>query len=532
MTETKRDFFEELFDRTTFNQRRMILLLNETNGSWVTAQWLSEKLSMSKRATLGVMNELSDKINEINPEKFHFEFSRGRGVRLQMEKDADVHQLAAEVVRSCHTVRIFEELLTEEFDNIRNYALDNYISESTVRRCLSRIRHLLKRYHIELGRENNHLVGEEQQIRMFMMTFFWSIYRGRSWPFKHVNEQRVETYVDQVLNSEFTVHPKIPYAYKKQVAYIFAEGIIRARKGKLVKFSPEVTQHITINALYPRFESIMSGVDDVSDIKISEIPFFFLVWLSMSKTTEIFTEPVLSKLIEDQAEKQTQIYQATEWMLSRFQEKYFVISQEKIWRFRACVLSSHCFAYYFKGFNMDTTGNTYKEIFSENFPCLIQKTSCFIDDLYQESKNPIFLEKDYLLIPYLKNILFLDDPCKYEVPITMLVESDMPSLLTNNLIQQINGYFSYLYNLTVADSLESEASEVDILLTTGILKDIEKTHPEAEVVVVGKKLSVGDLEKISQALKEVSEKKRSDLSIREGNLDDAFFENQIKNNLI
>lgn len=507
MSETKKDFFEELFDRTTFNQRRMILLLNETDGYWVTAQWLSEQLSMSKRATLGVVSDLAGKINLIDPEKFHFEFSRGRGVRLLIEKDADVHQLVAEVVRNCHTVRIFEELLTEDFDNVRNYALDNFISESTVRRCLYRIQNLLKRYHIELGRENNRLIGEERQIRMFMMIFFWSIYRGRSWPFKHVNEQRVEAYVDQVLNSEFTVHPKIPYAYKKQVAFIFAEGIIRARKGKLVQFSPEVALRITNNVLYPRFRKIMCEDSGESDIKISEIPFFFLVWLSMSKTTEIFTESVLSKLIQEQAEKRTQIYQTTELMLTRFQEKFFTISQEKIWRFRACVLSNHCFAYYFKGFNVDTTGNTYKEIFSENFPRLIEKTSCFIDDLYKESKNPIFLEKDYLLIPYLKNILFLDDPCKYEVPITMLVESDMPSLLTNNLIQQIIGYFTYLYNLTVADSLETESSEVDILLTTGILKDIEKTHPEAQVVVVGKKLSVGDLEKISQTLKEVSENK-------------------------
>lgn len=525
MSEAKRDFFEELFDRTTFHQRRMVLLLNETNGHWVTAKWLSEQLSMSMRTTLSVMNELADKINEIDPEKFHFEFSRGRGVRLVIERDADVHQLAAEVVRSCHTVRIFEALLTEEFDSVRNYALDHFISESTVRRCLARIQNLLERYHISLGRENSQLVGEEQQIRMFMMTFFWSIYRGRSWPFAHVNEQRIERYVDHVLNSEFTVYPKIPYAYKKQVAYIFAEGIIRARKGKRVRFDPEVERQITDNVLYPRFKKIMSEVDGVVDIQIAEIPFFFLVWLSMSKTIEIFTESVLSKLMQEQAEKQTQIYLATELMLTRFQEEYFTILEEKRWHFQACVLANNCFAYYFKGFNTDTTGNTYKEIFSKNFPCLIEKTARFIDVLYEESKNPIFLEKEYLLIPYLKNILFLDNPCRYEVPISILVESDMPNLLTNNLIQQLNGYFHYLYNITVANSLEAEAKEVDILVTTGILKDIEKTYPEAQVVVVGKKLSVGDMEKISQTLGEVSEKKHIDWVLQKRNLEDAFFEN-------
>lgn len=532
MTETKRDFFEELFDRATFNQRRLILLLNETNGHWVTAQWLAEKLAMSKRATLGVISELAANISGLNFEKFDFEFSRGRGVRLVVQRDADIHQLISEIVRSCPTVKLFEALLTEEFDTVKNYAINHFISESTVRRCLLRIQNLLKRYHIKIGKDSNKLIGEEKQIRMFMMTFFWSIYRGRSWPFKHVDEQRIDAYVDHVLDSEFTVYPKIPYAYKKQVAYIFAEGIIRARKGKLVRLAADVEGQIKANTLYPGFERIMCEAEGGTDIKISEIPFFFLVWLSMSKTIEIFTEPVLSKLIAEQAEKQTQVYLATELMVTRFQETYFEISPEKFRRFRASVLSNHCFAYYFKGFNMDTTGNTYKEIFSENFPQLIKKTKSFIDALYQESKNPIFLEKEYLLIPYLKNILFLDDPCKYEVPITMLVESDMPSLLTSNLMQQMIGYFGYLYNLTVADSVQSEAAEVDVLLTTGILKDIEKTHPEAQVVVVGKKLSVGDLEKISQTLREVSEKKQTENRLQEGNQEDAFFENQTRNSLI
>lgn len=101
----------------------------------------------------------------------------------------------------------------------------------------------------------------------------------------------------------------------------------------------------------------------------------------------------------------------------------------------------------------------------------------------------------------------------------------MPNLLTNNLIQQLNGYFHYLYNITVANSLEAEAKEVDILVTTGILKDIEKTYPEAQVVVVGKKLSVGDMEKISQTLGEVSVKKTRRLGTSEKESGRCFFEN-------
>ncbi|MDT2499037.1 hypothetical protein [Enterococcus avium] len=48
MPTTQKDYFEELFDRETFLQRRMILLLNEKNGYWVTREWLSDALGLSK----------------------------------------------------------------------------------------------------------------------------------------------------------------------------------------------------------------------------------------------------------------------------------------------------------------------------------------------------------------------------------------------------------------------------------------------------------------------------------------------------
>lgn len=46
MTTTQKDFFEELFDRETFHQRRMVLLLNKKNGYWVTREWLSESATL------------------------------------------------------------------------------------------------------------------------------------------------------------------------------------------------------------------------------------------------------------------------------------------------------------------------------------------------------------------------------------------------------------------------------------------------------------------------------------------------------
>lgn len=341
MVTAEKDYFEELFDRVTFNQRRMVLLLNEKGGRWVTREWLSEKLGLSKRMTLNIINSLSEKIESLHSEKFSFQQSKGKGVRLIVGLDADVYNLVTEIVKDCSTVVLLKALIMDEFTSVRDYALEHFISESTVRRDMSKVQKLLERYHIEIGRENFQLQGEEYQIRMCMVIFFWSIFRGSSWPFDYVNEQLIDSYVDEVLNSKFTVYPKIPYTYKKQLSYIFAEAIIRTRKGNILKMPEALETQITTNQLYPRFKEIICQKQGAINTKQSEIPFFFLVWVSMSKTIDIFKDPIIHELYQQQKNQNTLIYSATELMLRRFQDEFFPIKKEEYLCFRNYILSSH-----------------------------------------------------------------------------------------------------------------------------------------------------------------------------------------------
>lgn len=508
MPTTQKDYFEELFDRETFLQRRMILLLNEKNGYWVTREWLSDALGLSKRTTLSIMNSLAEKIADLHSENFSLQLSKGKGVRLTVAIDADVYNLVTKIVQECPTVVLLKTLILDEFQSVRHYALAHFTSESTVRRDLAKVRRMLSRYKVKISRDTFQLEGEEYQIRMIMVIFFWSIYRGSSWPFPFINEQLLEGYVEEILDSEFTVYPNIPYAYKKQLAYIFAEAVIRTRKGNILQMPTELEKRITSNTLYPIFEKQLSSSQGVINTKHSEIPFFFLVWLAMSKTIDVFKEPLINALYQQQAQQHTLIFSATDLMVRRFQEEFFPIKEAEFLRFRNYILSSHFFAQYFKGFNTDMTGNTYKAIFQKRYPRMTEKMRRFIEELYAESKNPIFLEVAFLMIPYLKNALYLENPCKYEVPITVLVESDMPNLMTKNYIEQLQGHFNYLYNVTFIDVFSANTKEVDILLTTGTFKDLKKVYPQAQLVVIGRRLELNDLNRLTQVLDLISKEKQ------------------------
>ncbi|MDT2525021.1 hypothetical protein [Enterococcus raffinosus] len=80
--------------------------------------------------------------------------------------------------------------------------------------------------------------------------------------------------------------------------------------------------------------------------------------------------------------------------------------------------------------------------------------------------------------------------------------------MTKNFIRQLRGYFSYLYNVTITDIFETSSKHADVLLTTGNLKDMKAAYPDAQIVVVSKKLSMTDITRINQALEEISENKK------------------------
>lgn len=132
--------------------------------------------------TLNIINSLSEKIESLHSEKFSFQQSKGKGVRLIVGLDADVYNLVTEIVKDCSTVVLLKALIMDEFTSVRDYALEHFISESTVRRDMSKVQKLLERYHIEIGRENFQLQGEEYQIRMCMVIFSGAFFEEAAGP--------------------------------------------------------------------------------------------------------------------------------------------------------------------------------------------------------------------------------------------------------------------------------------------------------------------------------------------------------------
>ena len=71
--------------------------------------------------------------------------------------------------------------------------------------------------------------------------------------------------------------------------------------------------------------------------------------------------------------------------------------------------------------------------------------------------------------------------------------------------------------MTITDIYQGDSvTEADILLTTGIIKDMAILYPSTQLVVVGKELTIGDLDRMNHVLEEVSEQKNPLLNNQDG----------------
>lgn len=71
--------------------------------------------------------------------------------------------------------------------------------------------------------------------------------------------------------------------------------------------------------------------------------------------------------------------------------------------------------------------------------------------------------------------------------------------------------------MTITDIYQGDSvTEADILLTTGIIKYMAILYPSTQLVVVGKELTIGDLDRMNHVLEEVSEQKNPLLNNQDG----------------
>ncbi|AQY51837.1 HTH domain-containing protein [Listeria weihenstephanensis FSL R9-0317] len=484
----KNDIYRAI-DQSTTNSMMILRMISE-ESRWYTVNELSERLDMIPRTVQRYLVDLLEKVDGYQDDKIQLHTAKNKGVFLEITAGADVVGFELYLLEDNVTFMLMKAVFFEEFTSVKRFAMDNFLSETTVRRTLKTFQELLEPYGISLKRETYELVGTETQIRMFAYSVFWRIYRGALWPFDIVDQETIEDATERVSTS---LRLNLTHVQKNQIGYILAINIIRIRKRHTVDMNPNWKNYLDLDNDFKRLNKMKAVFESLNIQKEGEIYFFYLLMETRPKLYE--NSELAQRIMAPHQKNESDIYLATEALMRDFSSEIIDIPEKKKETFFNNSFCAHLFCTLFKRFSVDINGYEYLHRVAEYYPNLFGKLDELLDKLYEETQNELFLEKQFLLTRYALLFSSIKPLTYFEEQVQIVLDTDLPKLAENNLRHQIDDTLKYRYKVHFLN--KNSAHQADVILTTISTPMMMEQYHRGKILYIGPELSARDFANIS-----------------------------------
>ncbi|MBA3925831.1 helix-turn-helix domain-containing protein [Listeria rustica] len=484
----KNDIYRAI-DQSTTNSMMILRMISE-ESRWYTVNELSERLDMIPRTVQRYLVDLLEKVDGYQDDKIQLHTAKNKGVFLEIMAGADVVGFELYLLEDNVTFMLMKAVFFEEFTSVKRFAMDNFLSETTVRRTLKTFQELLEPYGISLKRETYELVGTETQIRMFAYSVFWRIYRGALWPFDIVDQETIEDATERVSTS---LRLNLTHVQKNQIGYILAINIIRIRKRHTVDMNPNWKNYLDLDNDFKRLNKMKAVFESMNIQKEGEIYFFYLLMETRPKLYE--NSELARRIMAPHQKNESDIYLATEALMRAFSAEIIDIPEKKKETFFKNSFCAHLFCTLFKSFSVDINGYEYLHRVAEYYPNLFGKLDELLDELYEETRNELFLEKQFLLTRYALLFSSIKPLTYFEEQVQIVLDTDLPKLAENNLRHQIDDTLKYRYKVHFLN--KNSAHQADVILTTISTPMMMEQYHRGKILYIGPELSARDFANIS-----------------------------------
>lgn len=289
--------FISFLEKNTQTQLTILENIYISKKSW-NLEELSALTNSDKRSILNHCEHIQElSKGHFNKETRNYSYS---GTSIDYQKLILAILDHSSVFQLVHTLCLQSQVDLTEFSKSRN------ISESFLRRHLTRINQLLEKYRIQIKTAKGHIFirGEETQIRYLIYLILWQSYRGVEWPFKGVDFHQVFL----VIEKSFQLINQRPNKIK-MMEWCFIVAITKLRADQENRIQKEILPSFT-DQLWLAFEEIASelsiGFNRLS-LTTSEIEFLFL-WLQ-TRTSFYLNDHFLDKATKIHLKEDTPIKQ-------------------------------------------------------------------------------------------------------------------------------------------------------------------------------------------------------------------------------
>lgn len=452
--------------------------LYERRCQWVTSEEIAEKLGLNNQQIKKMIAKLRDDIVAFDETDIRLQVSKGRGALLTLDEGAiGLSKLKEHLITESTTYKIFNQIALGRNVTMKTLIAMSFLSESTIRKIIKRLNSFLYRYHkenliqIKTQRRKILLVGDECQIHVLINTIYWQIFRGRVWPFQSVEKDKITGFFRGIAKDEALIIKDISI---QRLSYILATRLIRSQKGHKIRYAKKwqeyigLYDHIDFRNKYSQ-QLIKLGFDKAEGMFII-LEFFSYCKLIQSSRQESF---ISMKVLEE-----TRAGNGAQLLLSEFESCYGNLTKRERDQFIKQTTAVNIYADLIPNIKYNIIGYDLYRQYASQYPRFMKKIDNILDSMYRERGYTFLLNKRYLISKYLLIFSEYQNIAQYERPITIYLETDLTEILENNLIKQLENYFSNHFNIKIctdSELLKRSNQHFDAVFATSVIDSLKKS---------------------------------------------------------
>lgn len=484
----------DIFDSETANKLQLLYLLYKKED-WYSIDELVFDSHLERKSVLKYTKDLADDLikEQSNKASLLIKFSKGKGVRFT---GGQLGYLEAIPIISEQSISL--SLLKELFFQTNlslDYFLQKYfVSESTIRRKIKHFNSLIEKYGLKIKSSNRELSieGNELPFRYLSYILFWDVYRGMSWPFPTIDQQKIHTFIEKEMR---------PYSPLKDLSvanwsYMIAINLYRYNQKKEVTFEdlPSFSHQLNQEAISRAgvHDSILTSIQQYFHLPTAEADFLCLLFQIRSGFLLI---PAISKrVLAFHKNLNTPVHQMYQLYLDVMQPDLTSVSEQTLITYHSVLFVGFLTDILFPNFATTLSGYDYTRYLKEKYPFLRAVMVNKFHEMQKRAVNVSFSNEEMLVARFCEAHALIQSPTIYSPPVYIQMETDLPVIMERIIAQQIESFLQPFYNISfVPSTTKPETVIVDLIIASTTTPLLKKRARKTPVVYINPGFSIKDI---------------------------------------
>lgn len=469
--------YNEIFDFEANKLLELFSLLNAIDEVY-SVEKLSIKLRIDPKTIMKYIKKLQDLFKRYHLEE-HLDICCKQKNHFYLVRDSELSPEIFRVryVNDLPEIMILKSIIEEKNVQTMQFVKKMSISESSVRKRVRKINEWLKQINLQLRRGTYEIIGEEEQIRAFILNFYWYVYQGTKNSFLLQETDRCEKLTNRLINF---FQMQINDLQRETIFRIIQISIWRYRKGNKIKIKKEWHQYIKRSKLFSSFVETLWHNDSVYFQSKEELSYLYLI--IQANFLSFYGRSILSFVIQEHFLKKTTCFQNTLQVTAKlkkvFWEKEFSYTKENL----AAFLSFHLFYELISGFSYER--NQSISIIQLNYPRFTAKLNDCLEELANEKTIPLEIPEKNQFYRYFMILTTQISPVYYEKKLVICLMTDFSIEKEQELGRKITQFFCHKVNMTIIFARTSKSIVyADLILTTTIYQATLKKCQQSVILL-------------------------------------------------